>query len=338
MFSGYMKGVNLGGWFSQCEYTQEHYDSFITEADFVELSSWGLDHVRVPVDYNLVETEDGEYIESGFERIKGCIACCRKYGLNMILDLHKTYGYSFDEGENQSGFFDNTDYQERFYRLWEQFSTRFGSFSDMLSFELLNEVTDPACSDTWNRIAEECICRIRKICPDINILVGGYWNNSVDAVKDLLPPHDRHVIYNFHCYEPLVFTHQGAYWVKGMPKDFRCSFDCTEGEMADLYRKLLPDVVHGFPAEQHLQKLGAAYFIRLFEEAVRKAENEGTSLYCGEYGVIEHAAREDAEAWYRAIHEAFSKYGIGHAAWSYKKMDFDLLGKKMKYLFAEEKE
>ena len=31
--NGFMHGVNLGGWFSQCVHTTEHYDSFISEED-----------------------------------------------------------------------------------------------------------------------------------------------------------------------------------------------------------------------------------------------------------------------------------------------------------------
>ena len=34
-FEGFKKGINLGGWLSQCrdKYNEEHYGSFITEAD-----------------------------------------------------------------------------------------------------------------------------------------------------------------------------------------------------------------------------------------------------------------------------------------------------------------
>ena len=49
------KGINLGGWLSQCEPSIDHYESFIKEEDFKIISNLGFDHVRVPVDYNLVE-------------------------------------------------------------------------------------------------------------------------------------------------------------------------------------------------------------------------------------------------------------------------------------------
>ena len=63
-FEGYMRGVNLGGWLSQAdETTKEHYDTFITEADIKDIAAMGLDHVRLPVDYTMIETEDGEMIE-----------------------------------------------------------------------------------------------------------------------------------------------------------------------------------------------------------------------------------------------------------------------------------
>ena len=106
-FVGYEKGINFGGWFSQCEHTKKHYDEFIGESDFAAVSSWGIDHVRIPIDYNLIENGNGDIQESGMMYIQKCIDWCKKYRLNMILDLHKTYGFSFDEGESESGFFES---------------------------------------------------------------------------------------------------------------------------------------------------------------------------------------------------------------------------------------
>ncbi|MGN1090711.1 MAG: glycosyl hydrolase family 5, partial [Huintestinicola sp.] len=57
-FKGFMHGVNFGGWLSQRSYEKEYLDSFITESDFENVSKWGIDHLRIPVDYNIVETED----------------------------------------------------------------------------------------------------------------------------------------------------------------------------------------------------------------------------------------------------------------------------------------
>ena len=136
-----MHGVNLGGWLSQCNHTKERYDNFISFEDIEKIKGWGLDHIRVPVDYNLVEDEDGNYKEEGFAYIQKAIDWAGKCGLNMVLDLHKTYGFSFDSGEKEEGFFENEAYQERFYKLWEEFARRYGSYRDRLCFELLNEVT-----------------------------------------------------------------------------------------------------------------------------------------------------------------------------------------------------
>jgi len=91
-----MHGINFGGWFSQCDHSEKRYDNFIKEADFERVARWGFDHVRIPVDYELVLNEDLTYREDGFKRIKDCIDWCEKYNLHMILDLHKTMGFSFD--------------------------------------------------------------------------------------------------------------------------------------------------------------------------------------------------------------------------------------------------
>ncbi len=334
IWQGYNKGVNLGGWLSQCQYSKEHFDTFITERDIEIISRWNVDHVRVPVDYNIFETENGDVIESGYDYIGNCIKWCRQYKLNMILDLHKAAGYSFDEGEKESGFFESEKYQERFYSLWERLAKTFGSNSDMLAFELLNEVVDRSVCDKWNSISYECIKRIRKYTPDIKILVGGYWNNSVMAVKDLAAPYDNNIVYNFHCYDPLVFTHQGAYWIPEMPSDFRCNFEGTLQSLKDKSEELMPTRTSGFEKVTNLmRKIGPDYFLELFKEAYETAEKAGISLYCGEYGVIGLAEEKEAARWFSAIHQAFDYYHIGRAAWNYKLMDFDISGKHMEYIF-----
>ena len=148
------------------------------------------------------------------------------------------------------------------------------------------------------RTTKNCIRRIRVIAPDALILVGSYWNNSADAVKDLAAPADSRVIYNFHCYSPLSFTHQGAPWVPELDQAARPSFDES-----------------GIPAD---------FFDKAFASAIRAAEENNTCLYCGEYGVIDRATPEDTVQWYRTIHATFEKYGISRSAWSYKQMDFGL--------------
>ena len=301
---GFYKGVNLGGWFSQCDYSQERLDHFITEPDFAKIASWGFDHIRLPVDYNVIQNPDGSMKEDGLQRIDRALSLCDRYGLHAVLDLHKCPGFSFDPQEQELGLFESPEYQERFYAIWEAFAARYGKMQDRVMFELLNEITEPDYLDAWMRISRECVSRIRRLAPETYILLGSYHHNSVSAVRDLPSPYDDHVLYNFHCYEPHRFTHQGAYW---------------EAATRDISERI------------SFAESGAspAYFEDLFSSAVAKAEAEDTELYCGEYGVIDVVPPEEALPWFQAIHDAFERHGIARAVWSYKEMDFGLSDARM---------
>lgn len=323
-FEGFEHGINLGGWLSQREYTKKHFDEFITEDDIKTIASWGLDHIRLPIDYNPLETDSGEYKEEGFSYIDKAVEWCDKAGLNLIIDLHKTYGYSFDYLHNESGFFENESYQERFYRLWEELAKRYGNKPDSVAFELLNEVTKKEYCEIWNRIAKECIERIRAIAPDVKILVGGYYNNCIEALPDLDMPYDENIVYNFHFYEPLIFTHQGASWIPTMDTSFRIPIDASYEEMKKCSGEQLEQVSILFDGFDPKAQLSEEYFERLFEKAVKICEERDVALYCGEYGVIQLADPEEILKWYKMISSSFNKYGIGRAAWSYKEMDFGI--------------
>lgn len=322
-WNGYQKGINLGGWLSQAELTKEHCDTFITESDIEKIAGWKFDHIRLPVDYNLVQDNNGGFIESGFSYIDSCIEWCGKYGLNMILDLHKTAGFSFDDGENETGFFYNDEMISRFISLWTEFAKRYGKYSSRLAFELLNEVVEESDNEPFMKIAEKTVNVIREYAPDIKILIGSYYNNSVQTVKHIAPPFDENIIYNFHCYEPLLFTHQRAYWVKNMPEDLVIEYPITKEKFLAESKKL--PQINTFEWAVPENSFNAEYFENLFHEAIETAEKRGVMLYCGEYGVIELADPESAVKWYRDIHSIFEKYGIGRALWCYKGKDFGIL-------------
>ncbi|MBR6840030.1 MAG: cellulase family glycosylhydrolase [Oscillospiraceae bacterium] len=299
---GFQKGVNLGGWLSQCDYSEDCLNNFITEADFKQIADLGFDHVRIPIDYNVIQNPDGTMRPDGLGRIDAALALCDKYGLKAVLDLHKTPGYSFDAGEKEAGFFESESYQERFYWIWETLAEWFAGMSDRVAFELLNEVTEARFLPAWKRISRECVRRIRFFAPDTIILLGSYNWNSARTVPELDAPYDDKMVYNFHFYEPHIFTHQGAYWMPELQNTRMAYAECGASEQ---------------------------WFEDFLAPAVEKAGKENCELYCGEFGVIDVVPPEEAIKWFRDLHKVFERHGIAHAIWSWKQMDFGLIDARM---------
>lgn len=321
-----MRGINLGGWLSQCaEYSESHYNSFITESDICRIADWGLDHVRLPIDYNTVEAEDGAPLSCWYKHIDDCISWCGKYSLNVVIDLHKTNGYSFDTADKNT-LFGSAELQERFILLWERLSERYGKCKNV-SFELLNEIAREDSSE-WSKLASAAITEIRKAAPDTKIIVGSTQWNSVHTLADLKLPDDDNIVYNFHFYEPFLFTHQLAAWQPLIA-------DKSIGYPADIeeYRRRSEEIMCFGSGLSNTDKMGAEFMEKLIWEAVKAAENADVPLYCGEYGVIDRADINDTAEWYRDIHSVFEKYGIARAAWTYKGLDFGISGQHYKACF-----
>lgn len=316
---GYSRGINLGGWLSQCPYQQAHYDSFITEKDIEMIASWGLDHVRLPVDYEVIEEPGNTEAYAGFKHIDNCIRWCADNGLNLIIDLHKTPGFSFDSVAANS-LFDDPALQLRFLHLWKAISSRYASYKDTVAFELLNEIVEKD-SSRWNALARRTVAEIRKYAPETKIVVGGIQWNSVHTLGLLDQPYDENIVYTFHFYEPFLFTHQRAAWVEQMPKS-RMEYP---GDL-ETYRSTSA-AIGAFGSGLHaegISGMGPAYMTSLIRNAIDVAAERNVYLYCGEYGVIEQAPAQSVVNWYRDVHDIFEQYKIGRAAWTYKQMDFGI--------------
>lgn len=318
------RGINLGGYLSQCCHEEEHYDTFIGEEDIKQIASWGFDHIRLPIDYEVLETEDGVMKEKGYGRVKQAIEWCDTYGLNIILDLHKAYGYDFNDAGDaeKNNLFASEALQKRFLDLWKEMVKRFGTCPNV-AFELLNEVVERENADAWNQLIKKAVTEIRKIAKTAPIIYGGIQWNSVKTLKLLDVPNDENIIYTFHFYEPLLFTHQKAHWVAAMDPNQTVYYP----ETMEYYQKESEKL--GYQGEvvgDALSKLmGPEFITEMIEEGIKAAKNAGVSLYCGEFGVIDQAPVEDTLRWFTDVNTVFEKYKIGCAVWSYKKMDFGLI-------------
>ena len=324
--TGFNVGTNLGGWLSQYrKYDHDHFKSFIKESNISQISSWGMDHVRLPVDYPLFEDDDKPftYKQSGFDYVSRCLDWCEKNNLDVVLDLHRAPGFSFYTYERETLFKDPV-LQKRFISLWQELAKRFSSRKKpRIIFELLNEIVLPS-SDPWNELSAKTIKGIREVDNDHWIMVGGNFWNSASALKDLTIFDDPKIVYTFHFYEPFPFTHQKASWSKELSA-FNTELEYPGGipgliefiEKNEWTRKGLERFV-GKQMDKHL-------LTEYFKPVLDFLKDNERPVYCGEYGVIEIAPRESLRRWYRDFIGMLRENRIGRACWSYKGMSFSLV-------------
>lgn len=333
MLADYFKnGINLGGWLSQCDCLpaapetademSRHLETYITEDDIAQIAGWGFDHVRVPVDYKLLEDAYGEQTYRCMDR---CVEWCGKHRMNMVIDLHNAEGNVYGNMDTPMPLLQEERLQEKYINLWENIAVHFrGISAPVLLFELLNEVSDGS-GYLWNRLYRRTVERIRVIDKDRGILIGSNEQNSPFRLKELELLDDENIIYNFHFYDPQVFTHQRADFSEEMK-----AYDQVvhyPGEIAGFTdflqhnRQYIPKYAHVAMEDQvSKERMGI-----LLKDAFDFRRYSGYELYCGEFGVIDCADDQDAVRWIRDCMELFEEHGIGHCLWNYKALNFGLL-------------
>ncbi|KAJ6502680.1 glycoside hydrolase family 5 protein [Mycena vulgaris] len=81
-----------------------HWNTWITEADFAAIKAAGLNHVRLPIGYWAFEVGPGEpYIQGQLPYLNKAITWATNHGLKLIIDLHGAPG-------SQNGF-DNSGHR-----------------------------------------------------------------------------------------------------------------------------------------------------------------------------------------------------------------------------------
>lgn len=317
-------GINLGGYLSQCNHETEHYEHFIGEDDVKKIAEWGFDHIRIPIDYEVLEDEKGNKKKEGYGYVERLLEWCKQYNLGAVLDLHKAYGYDFNDAGNEkkNNLFSDDALQERFIRLWMHIASAYGAY-DNVAFELLNEVVEKENAAAWNLLIHKTVTAIRGVAAATPIIYGGIQWNSARTLKFLDIPQDDNIIFTFHFYEPLLFTHQKAPWVENMDleKDIfypeSMTYYQTQSEALGYQGEIVMNAKS--------KTMGKEFISEMVNDAVEAAKRAGVGLYCGEFGVIDRAPAEDTVRWFTDVNQVFKDNGIGGAIWNYKEKDFGLL-------------
>jgi len=322
-----MRGVNLGGWFSQVDAIHEkdpdafvdlttHIETFLGRADFARIKAWGFDHVRLPVDYfNVFHGPELKPAEDVLLLLDQALDALAAAGLDVIFDLHKCPGHDFHSGTNQAQeFFSNPTKREEAKRVWQYLASRYGDREHLL-LELLNEPVAEQ-SEQWDAVKDELAALIRRHAPKSTLVIGSNrWNNPGEFAR-LTPVRDDNVLYSFHFYSPVIFTHQHAPWLNG--DVFK-----TDRPYPGSY-SIAPGVQHRVPLE-----LGVWNRERMLEELQAVAqfrERHGVSIACNEFGVFDGGPdRASHLRWMRDFTSILSELKIGFSYWNYKNLDFGLL-------------
>lgn len=327
----FINGINLGGWLSQYRrYDHEHFLTFIKRHDIEQIARWGFDHIRLPVDYPVLESDEapGIYREDGFQYIDACLEWCTANDLGLILDLHHAPGYSFTntlkpETQHLNILFNQETAQQRFVKLWKVIAQRYKNAGTPIIFELLNEIVLPE-SSPWNGLAHKTIAALRSIDPTSMIMIGGNNYNAASELKNIQLLDDPNVCYTFHFYEPLLFTHQKAPWVEvAMEYDQDIAYPGVFTGMKEFIQRAPKwKDAYGWQTDRTMDK---ELMVEFLQPALEFARQMGRDLYCGEFGVIEYVNPKSRQNWHADLLSVLHEHGIGRAVWSYKQMDFGLV-------------
>jgi endoglucanase len=312
--AGFMRGLNLGNGLDAPK--EGEWGVQLGEQHFAMAAAAGFDHVRLPARFSTPErtqvTSPFKVEEQFFQRVDWAIERALAHRLSIIVDLHH-----YEEIHK-----DPEGHRQRFYAIWQQIAERYADRPAQVAFELLNEPNGALEPKLLNELTAEALRIVRKTNPTRIVFANCYaWANAERLAELQLPADDPNVVAQFHMYQPILFTHQGASWMSpayhtrgvvfpGPPATPLTPVAASESET------WIRDWFSGYnqlPAERNPN--GPRAVFEHFDHAARYVQATSKRVYLGEFGAIDAADEQSRENWTWLVRSEAERRGIGWAYW-----------------------
>ena len=142
---------------------------WICEDDFKVLAAMGVNLVRIPFWYGLLEDDSSpyKYREDGFKYLDNAVEWGARHKVYCLLDLHGAPGgqsRASHTGEaNRNELWSNEEFQKRTVALWKAIADRYKDKPQIAAYDLLNEPMDPPNVKAILTLYEEICKAIRSV-------------------------------------------------------------------------------------------------------------------------------------------------------------------------------
>jgi endoglucanase len=292
--AAFERGMNISNWLEAPWQPDWPTETGYNKADLQLMKDAGIKSLRLPI--NFAEISDSLYpydVDTAhvlFQRIDSVIKWADELNMNLIIDNH--HGWELTNENWRS-------YKDRFAKLWATVAKRYQSLDpEHYFFELLNE---PPIAfnelDSLNLLFTTAIDSIRNYTTAHSIIVSpnlGSWGMAFDLYR---PLEDTNLIYTWHCYDPIDFTHQGFSW--GTP----------------------------YPAGNPFPNVNSFYEQFLYtglQRVIHWKDSFDMPLFLGEFGVSEHADADSRCRWVELVTHTTDSMDIPWFYWDWR-WDFSML-------------
>jgi len=323
------RGINLSELFSPWTNPASYGTRFGPEdADFIKRA--GFTVCRFPLGPNvLFDPARPEQPKAEIHYVDRVVRLLLDAGIAVVFDpIHGSSG----DAEWEKSLAHDAPFRAKVELYWESLARHYSAFSqDHIFFEVMNEPhltsVEKISPSWWEGVQRDLAAAIRHGAPNNTILATGETWGSIDGLLAITPLDDSNVVYSFHFYDPMTFTHQGADWVGPAQVVLRdIPYPSSPSAVAPAAA-----VIKNAAARAQVLRYGAEKwdYSRVAAAVKRAADwgkEHGVPLFCGEFGVYRKVSPvPDRLAWISDVRRSLESFGIGWSMWDYDS-DFGIVG------------
>jgi hypothetical protein len=170
-------------------------------------------------------------------------------------------------------------------------------------------------ADSWWKIQGQLVQALRAVYPDNPFVVtagpdGGPWD-----LERMQPYGDANVIYDFHFYQPMQFTHHGADWLQSYQPGDKNTPIAYPADIGDRSKNEDNPNMRDYRAAGWNRERLESYIDKIAGWA---AQNK-VKIACLEFGVYKPYVDEQSRAhWLHDMRELLESHHIPWALWEYR--------------------